>query len=250
MFKFDYFRLKERKFNPKTPASAIKAFEAEILPIEVFIYKATSIKPLDEEPYDLPGIERILAKKDLDIKTNLLIMRILKKLIRNNEPEIALFAAESINLIENRYNKKIENLKKNLENNRNLNILFNISNLYYELSLLNSEATAIRNFYLREAYSYIKEVKLNEDTKFKIYKIYINILCDLKLYDQAIHILNNSAGKEMKENKYKYLLLEAEISFRKKDFSRIFEISSELKKYENKLSESEKNIISYLLAGK
>ena len=247
MFKFDYFRLKERKIDPKTPASAIKAFEAEILPIEVFIYKATSIKPLDEEPYDIPGIERVLTKTNLEIGTNLLIMGILKKLIKNEEPEIALFAAESINLIEDRYNKKIEKAKKQLETDSKLEDLLNISNLYYELSLLNSEAAAIRNFYLKEAYSYIKEIELNEDTKFNIYKLYINILCDLKLYDQAIFMLDNSVSKKMEENKYQPLLLELEILFKKKDFDHIFEIFSELKKYEDKLTESEKEIVSYWL---
>ncbi len=250
MFKFDYFRLRERQIDPKTPASAIRAFEADILPIEVFIYKATSIKPLDEEPYDIPGIERVLAKTNLEIKTNLLIMGILKKLIKNEEPEIALFAAESINLIEDRYNKKIEKAKKQLETESKLKDLLNISNLYYELSLLNSEATAIRNFYLKEAYSYIKNIELNEDTKFNVYKLYISILCDLKLYDQAIFMLDNSTSKEMEENKYQHFLLELDILFKKKDFHNIFEISSELKKYEDKLTESEKQIVSYWLEHK
>jgi hypothetical protein len=245
MFKFDFFRLKERIFNPKTPASAMKAFEAEILPIEVFIYKATSIKPLDEEPYDIPGIERVLARKDLDIKTYLLIIRILKKLINNEEPEIALFAAESINLIEDRYNKKIERIKKRLGNEIEDEFLFTLSNLYFELSLFHNDAIAIRNFYLKEAFSYINKIKLDTETDFKIYQLKIYILCDLELYDHAMHTLKKLSGTGKKE--HEQLLLEAEISFRKKNFVRIFEILSQLKEYEDKLTDTEKSILNYWL---
>lgn len=249
MFKFDFFRLKERIFNPKTPASAMKAFEAEILPIEVFIYKSTSIKPLDEEPYDIPGIERVLAKKDLDIKTYLLIIRILKKLIKSDEPETALFAAESINLIEDRYNKKIERLKKEIKNKETKKELFLISRFYYELSLFNYDAIAIRNFYLKEAFFYINRIKLNKKTEFIIYQLKIYILCDLQLYDHALHTLKKLSGIEQKKE-YQELLLEAEIFFRKKDFKHIFELISRLKKYEDKLSDTEKSILRYWLEHK
>ena len=249
MFKFDFFRNSERIYNPKTPASAMKAFEAGILPIEVFIYNATSVKPLNEEPYDIPEIERVLARKDLDIRTYLLLMRILKKLIKNDEPETALFAAESINLIEDRYNRKIERLKKMIDNKKAANTLYKISGLYYELSLFNSDALAIRNFYLKEAFSYINQIELKNDTKFKIYKLKINILCDLHLYDHALYSLKKLSGSGGKEH-FEELLLEGEISFRKKDFSRIFKIASELKEYDKKLTDTEKSFICYWLENK
>ena len=48
---------------PRTPAGALKAVGAGLLPAEDFIYASTSAKPLDEEPFDLDAIERKLRGK-------------------------------------------------------------------------------------------------------------------------------------------------------------------------------------------
>ena len=112
---FDYLRERNIKFKPKTPRAAINAFAARILPIHAFVNMGTSVKPLDEEPYDLDNIERVLARENLDLQTNLLLMRLFERMVRNEDTEIALFAAESMNLIENRYNKNIEALKAKIK---------------------------------------------------------------------------------------------------------------------------------------
>ena len=109
---FTYFKTVRESFIPKTPDAALKAMEAGLQPGEAFIYRGTSIKPLDDEPLDLDEIARVVEREDLDIQTNLLLMRIFEKLVKSQDAELALFAAESINAIENRYNSSIETLKK------------------------------------------------------------------------------------------------------------------------------------------
>jgi len=98
---------------PRT-RGALKAFEEGFAPIEAFIYKSTSSKPIDEQPYDLDEIERILSRPNLDFRTNVVLMEFLKNLIHHEDQELALFAAESINVIENRYNTRISSLKKEI----------------------------------------------------------------------------------------------------------------------------------------
>lgn len=96
MTPFDYFRRTDRHFIPKTSNAALKAVDAQVLPPESYIYAATSVRPLDEEPYDIEEVERVLGRENLDIESNLLLFGILQQLLKRPEQEIALFAAEGI----------------------------------------------------------------------------------------------------------------------------------------------------------
>ena len=62
---YEYVRTMRSLYNPRTPRAALVATEAGILPVEALIYKATSVKPLFEEPYDLDDLERVLAQGGL-----------------------------------------------------------------------------------------------------------------------------------------------------------------------------------------
>ena len=103
-----------------------------------------------------------MAGEDLGIDTNLFLLDIFKKLIKHEDPEIALFAAESINAIENRYNKKIENLQELLSQIVDTESLRNLAQLLYELALINQSSITIKKFYLKEAYICYRNLE-NED---------------------------------------------------------------------------------------
>ncbi len=111
---FDFFRSRLSGYVPRTPAGALKAIGAGLIPVEHFVYASTSVKPLDEEPYDLDSIERMLARRDLGIETSAQLKSILEKLIGTDDQETALFGAEGINALEGRYVNRIEALKKSL----------------------------------------------------------------------------------------------------------------------------------------
>jgi tetratricopeptide (TPR) repeat protein len=243
MLEFDYFRKSMIHFMPKTPTAALRAFQAGLVPIEEFVHKATSIRSLNEEPYDIKEIERVLSIEDLDIDTQLLLIDILNKLVKNEDAEVALFAAESINSIESRHNKMIQKLKRSLKRRPSMKILRKIANLYYELSLIYKNATSIRNFYLKEASYYImqvdKRITLQEDD----IRLFVKILLDLKLYDQAIYIL-----KRYMEPRPPFLLfLEAEVEYNRKNFEKCIKILRSLTEYKRELDNEANEIIRYWL---
>ena len=99
MLDFNYFRGGTDEYRPRTANAALRAAAAHLLPIEACVYLGTSIKPLDEKPIDLDAIDHVLSRQQLDLDTNLLLIRILSKLLRNPDAEVALFAAESIKRI-------------------------------------------------------------------------------------------------------------------------------------------------------
>jgi hypothetical protein len=186
---FDYIRKANLLLRPRTPMTALRGVEMGLLPPEAFIYKATSIKPLFEEPVDLQEIDRILAKPNIDVDTLLLLMRILNVLIKDEDREVGLFAAESINAIENRYNKKIEKLKESLEEGEEVDLRKELGILYYELAMLHGESKAIKKFYLRESYSHFTKI-LEEFVTIEVAEYITMVLIELELYDQARQFTN------------------------------------------------------------
>jgi hypothetical protein len=149
MLKFDYFRRVADAYRPRTANAAMRAAEVNLVPIEACVYLGTSIKPLDEQPIDLNAIEQVLSRPQLDLDTILLLMRILTRLLRNPDAEVALFAAESISSIETRYTRRIEALKSSLKEKTSDVVLRSLARQYYELAQIHPGS--IRNFYLREA---------------------------------------------------------------------------------------------------
>jgi hypothetical protein len=243
MFHFDYFRGTPHPYRPRTPHAAMRAAEAHLLPMEACVYLGTSAKPLDEEPIDLDDIERILSRPDLDLETNLLLMRILSRLLQNPDAEVALFAAESINRIENRYTDRIETLKTAVEKRGSSDALRCLAQQYYELAQMHPGS--IRRFYLREAFGYIKKLNKMKRLGKQEVILLIRVLLALGLTDQASRIINQSADRE----DLAYLLLEAEVAFKKKDISAVQRICERLKTEQQHLDEESRAFLSYWLEG-
>ena len=241
---FDYLRGSRDSFTPKTPNAALKAFAARILPIHAFVNMGTSAKPLDEEPYDLDNLERVLARENLDLQTNLLLMRLFERMVRNDDTEIALFAAESMNLIENRYNKKIEALKGQIEaQEENQSARAELSRLYFELAQIYEPVTSIRDFYLRESHAHLKKLveagTADRDSIGRLVHIFIRI----GAFDQALAVLEKYGD----DSDTFFLWLKAEIEFRKRNYIGVFQICTWLLQRREQLSESEKDLLSYWL---
>lgn len=241
MDEYAFFREQFDRFNPKTPIAAIKAYEGGFIPISVFINKSNSTKPLDEEPYDINEIERLLSRENLGLQTNIMLIGIFEKLIFSDDQEIALFAAESINIIENRYNKKIQKLKDDFKENEDLDKCSKLGTLFFELAILNRKREAIKNFFLKESYSYYSTIRGRRKLSDNELNTIIRILLELKLYMNASEILE----KEQTDNSVLYLLLKAEIEFAKKDFIKVREICTELLEHIEQLSEKEFVMVSY-----
>jgi hypothetical protein len=204
MLHFDYFRRSPEAYHPRTARTAMRAVEANLLPVEACVYLGTSTKPLDEEPIDLDAIDRILSRPHLNLETNLLLIRILAKLLQNPDAEVALFAAESINMIENRYTKRIEALKDKIKEEASVDVYRSLAQQYYELAQMHPGS--IRNFYLREAFGYIKKLNKLKCLGRQDVVLLVRLLLTLGLTDQAKRIIDQLTDRE----DLLYLLLESQ----------------------------------------
>jgi hypothetical protein len=207
--------------------------------MEACVYLGTSTKPLSEEPIDLDDIDRILARQDLDLETNLLLIRILTKLLRNPDAEIALFAAESINMIENRYTKRIEALKDKLKEKTRVSVYRPLAQQYYELAQMHPGS--IRNFYLREAFGYIKKLNKLKRLGRQDVILLVRLLLALGLTDQAKRIIEQLSDRE----DLLYLLLEVEVAFKRKDITGVQKLCDRLKSERQHLDEDSQAFLSY-----
>jgi tetratricopeptide (TPR) repeat protein len=226
---FDYIKNAYRYFTPHTPRAALRAIEQGLLPPEAYLYWANSVKPLYQEPFDTYEIERILARKEIDLDTLLLINRILEKLIVSKDPETALFAAESLNGIEMRFTKKIEALRAKLEEAPNQHALIrDLGRTYYEFALVSGGRKAIRNFYLKEAYEQIKQLTADCEQPYKEdYTLLARILLELRIFSQAQTLLEKAL--ETFEEDPDIQLMLAETSFYLNDFSTVITMCENLK---------------------
>lgn len=245
MDEYEYFRNRRDRFIPKTPMAALKAYSTGFLPITVFTYKSGSAKPLDEIPYDIEEIERLLSRENLGLETNIVLIGIFEKLILSEDQEIALFAAESINIIENRYNRKIEKLKKKLESDKSSEIYSDLGRLFFELAILNKERESIKKFFLRESYSHYSKVRKVRKLTEKELNTIVRILLELKLYMNAADIIQ----KERTEDSAAYLFLKAEIWFAMGNYAETRDICRKIQDYQGTLTDKEQATIDYWLDG-
>jgi len=233
---FDIFRRPADGYRPSTAGSALRALGADLAPREIFIYRATSAKPLDEEPVDLAAIERILSRPDLDVETNIMLINLFQRLVKDPDSEVALFAAESINTIENRYNRSIEKLKRSISPDKESRL----ARLYYELSLLHEESLSLKKFYLREAFSHLHSLEKSGRLEKEEVALLVHVLLDLNLEDHAEHSLKKYAREE---DPYS-LLLQAEIAFRRRDFIRVLQVTTELSQHLDDLDEAGRLVLA------
>ncbi|MDA8424982.1 MAG: hypothetical protein M0Z80_02500 [Treponema sp.] len=227
---------------PRTPAGALKAFESGFCPIEAFIYKSASTKPVDEEPYDIEEIDRILARPNLDFRTNLVLMGIFEKLIHHQDQELALWAAESINVLENRYNARIASIKKGLGGDTESGAgLSELARVNFELALLNAKRQAIKEFYIDQSLASFRELlklrKLAGDER----NTYIRALMEARDYDAAARLLEVGPSEATPED----ILLIAEIEYSQKHFDRAANAMSLLAERLDTLAERETALFAY-----
>lgn len=233
---YDFFCLQDRYFNPKTPNTALKGIVTGSIPKEFFIFISNFL----HSPFETPGklqvlsekkelerlkeLERILAKEELDLEIQLLMIYTLEKLGKHNNPEIALFAAESINSVESRYNKKIYELKEKIEKDDEESVLDyykKIIVLYYQYGYINRSKEDIQDFYFREALNYFNYLDKNEYINKDLLIIRIKLLNKLKRFNESRGILREFQDILPIELK---TLLAVEIEYEDRDFDGIQEI--------------------------
>ena len=162
-------------FKPRTPAAAFRALCESLAPPEAFVYLALSVSPLVEEPVSLEEIDRVLARRKLDLKTRFALRNLLGRLIRDPDMEIALFAAESLNILESRATEELERLKERVAGGAADDDSYRgLARGYYELGVLSDGA--IRSFYLGESLGWYGKVsRLEEADTTTLFRAYVEL---------------------------------------------------------------------------
>jgi tetratricopeptide (TPR) repeat protein len=175
---FDFYRKVEKTkiYIPVTQRGLRKAFSTGIAGIEFYIEMATSLRPLADEAQDIDEISRLLSQQKLTTNPNLHSVTILRNLIKDENPEIALYAAEGLNTIENTFIEKIQRIKekikdKNKQNEKNKKdyiLHFILGLLYLEFARLLQGQHLIQAFYLKEGLSSLKIANHNKKNNKRI----------------------------------------------------------------------------------
>jgi hypothetical protein len=245
---FDLFRRRRDGYAPRTPAGALKAIGAGLLPVEDFVYASTSVKPLDEEPFDLDAIERMLARSDLGIETATQLKSILEKLIGTDDQEAALFGAEGINALEGRYVNRIEELKSGVRKGSGKDavrdagkpaptppVLRELARQYRDLAALHARGSSIRAFYLRAAFHSLRDAFLRAGVgrmSRADLALMTDILLALGLGAQADILL----GEVRASDDLLVLALEARVAFHRGRYARVAECCRMLAPHSEALS--------------
>ena len=236
MADFDYFRKPRGGYEPRTARAAMRCVEAGLLPMEAYVYRAASARAVTDEPFDLEELERVLSRDDLDLETNVALARVLEKLTRSDDTEVALFAAESLNQIESRYLARIETLKKDPQ----AGSFGDLARLYYEMAQLYQGAGAIRRFYLREAHAALKTLGRGSREDLELL---VRVLIQLGLADQAAKAL----APHLASRDPFFLVLEAEVQFSRRNYHRVFELAARLVQREESLTPAQRDLVTYWL---
>lgn len=240
---YDYFRQSGPRYLPATPAAARRSLEQGLLPPEAWLHLSVSVKPLDEEPLDLEMLDRVLAREDLDLSTCLILRDIFARLTRSPDPEVALPGAESINLLENRYIRRIEALRRETEGGVNPASLRRLARLLYELALLSP--AGIRNFYLREAYGKLKQLRALRRLSRDDLGLAVRVLLELGLHGQAARVLAGLGA----EDKPHFLLLAAEVEYLRRNYPEVHRLLGQLALRPEAKEEAVRGVLAAWLEG-
>ncbi|MFH2115611.1 MAG: hypothetical protein ABIJ86_14025, partial [Spirochaetota bacterium] len=217
-------------FVPRTQAQALQGFSEGVLGPEYYMYRAVNIHPILEEPWDTNEIDRLLAKPDLDEDTAVVLMTVFERMVRASDKELALFAAESINVLERRFLSRIQRLRKQLalkhapgkpeeSGDGGFRSLRGIIDSYRSLAKLCFRRPELKRFYLEEARRCHEDnVKILVDPDLDL-AFYITILLDAGDLEPAAMVLVHALTKNTDSRHLHFLA--ARLSFMHGDFRKV-----------------------------
>lgn len=247
---FDFFRRPHMGFTPRTPAAALRAIGAGVLPVEHFVHLSTSTRPLDEAPFDMEAVDRLIARPDLSAATRQILKSIFEQLIQSRDSETALFGAEGITTIESRSLRLIEELKGRLaapgstqpENQRKRRRLWReLALQYHELAMLHRRSGSLGAFYLREAYTSLRASLVRGRISRADLLLRVDILVALGLHGQAERVLSRVHAPADPFVQ----LAAARVAFHRGDYAKVAACCRALQPRMDPLGEEERRIVSY-----
>ncbi len=242
---FDFFRkpaVRDR-YLPKTQAGLRKAFSEGLVGIEYFLQMATSLRPLSDEAQDVNEITRLFSQQKLASRPDAGSVRILRGMIKDPDPEIALYAAEGLNTIENTFINRIQRVRKRLEKPEGRRYIRNflLGCLYLEFAGIMEGQELIRQFYLHEAERHIMDAHAEKPGNYRVETVRGGILLGLGRFDEAIDVLD--AVFKNRPHDIRPLFMMVECCYYKHDYTRVFELCREISRMRVELSEDIESIV-------
>ena len=187
-----YHNLPGNTYRPKTLAAMRLAFSQGVTDIENYIQMAASLRALSDEVRDLDELTRLFSLQKLSLRADPLSVMILRGMIKDVNPEIALYAAEGLNTITTSYNDKIQNLRNKLDEASAAKdgILHDLARLYLDYSRLWIGQDLIKVFYLDEAMTAILSASGIKPDNMDYRFTYGEILMDLARFEEAIVVFS------------------------------------------------------------
>ena len=202
-------------FVPRTQAQALQGFTQGLLGPEYYIFRAVNVHPVLEEPWDINEIDRLLAKPDLDPETAVLLMIVFERMVKVRDKELALFAAESINVLERRYIVKIQTLRASLDGESGKHgkrdALRGILQSYRILGRFSFARPELRLFYLGEARRWNEDNLDTLDEPDPDTVGYVQLLMDMNELSAAGTVLGSALAQYPGYRTLRYLA--AQLSF-------------------------------------
>jgi len=238
---FDFFRSRRPGYQPRTPAAALKAVGTGTVPVEQFVYASASAKPLDEEPFDLEEIERVLARPSLNLQSSVLLKSVLEKLIGSKDQEVALFGAEGVNALESRALIRIEKLRTEMKTRPGGEVRRKLAREFFEMAELQAGSESVRTFYLLEAHTSL----CGEEGELTLSRadlpLAIDILVARRLLEEADQLLARVDDTEDVEVQ----LMSARVAFHRGRYHSVAETCRALAASGAGVGEKEKRAISF-----
>jgi hypothetical protein len=238
---FDFFRSRRPGYLPRTPAASLKAVGTGTVPAEQFVYASASAKPLDEEPFDLEEIQRVLARPDLNVQSSVLLKSVLEKLVGSKDQEVALFGAEGINSLESRALTRIEKLRTELKTQPGEDVRRRLAREFFEMAELQAGSESVRAFYLREAHASL----CGEEGELAVSRadlpLAIDILVARRLLEEADRLLGNVSDIDDVEVQ----LMSARVAFHGRHYHAVADICRALAARGADIGENEKRVVSF-----
>jgi hypothetical protein len=226
------------RYRPRTTAAALRAFEAGLAPIDVFVHLATSAKATNVPPFDLDLIRQLLSQHDPGLPTTLLLMGIFRTLVNDEDLEVALFAAEAMNLIEGRLNDAIEEIRGG-RGTVSIEEGLQLMRLFYRLALL-QDAPAIARFYMWEAFGQLDAVDDYQELEDGDFVTLIRIMAAIELHDLALMALDERIADHPEHRE-----LKIELEFTRGNYVGVRELMHELESESVPLSDEMTRLIMY-----
>ncbi len=192
---FDFYRVADKAdiYIPKTQKGLRMAFISGTIGIEFFLQMATSLRPLADEAQDIDEITRLFSQQKLSQSPTPHSVKILINMIQDPNPEIALYAAEGLSVIENSFIQKIQRLKERISSGKGSIFInhYSLGILYLRFSRLLDWQPLIKKFYLKEALANLEKAFHEEKNHYKTMMAVGEIFILINRHSTALEVFKN-----------------------------------------------------------